>query len=154
MKGRGLRWDEERLTAYRKRGDTHTTARDRSEPAPAGKDLKPGVASGKNTRKHTDYNAMLYQQYMLTGALRPITEYRFDPERKWRLDFCWPEHRLAVEIDGAVHRIKGRWKASFEREQALFFAGWRLLKVSTEQVRSGEALTLIEKALQLLRERS
>ena len=30
----------------------------------------------------------------------PVREYRFDPKRKWRLDFAWPELRLAAEVDG------------------------------------------------------
>jgi hypothetical protein len=26
-------------------------------------------------------------------------EYLFHPERKWRIDYCWPEQKLAVEIE-------------------------------------------------------
>lgn len=27
----------------------------------------------------------------------PEREYRFDPERRWRFDFAWPDQMLAVE---------------------------------------------------------
>ncbi len=31
----------------------------------------------------------------------PVTQHRFYPERKWRWDRAWPDHMLAVELDGA-----------------------------------------------------
>ncbi len=36
------------------------------------------------------------------GIPEPSTEYQFHPTRRWRLDFAWPEQRLAVEIEGAI----------------------------------------------------
>ena len=30
----------------------------------------------------------------------PTRELVFAPPRKWRFDFAWPEHLVAVEIDG------------------------------------------------------
>jgi very-short-patch-repair endonuclease len=37
----------------------------------------------------------------------PVPEYKFDPERKWRFDFAWPDVKVAVELEGAV------WKGRF-----------------------------------------
>lgn len=111
----------------------------------------------RKRKKFTDYNAMLGNQLSLANITdldstgNVWREYQFNNKRKWRLDFAWPVISLALEIDGAVHRIKGRWEKSFEREQALFFSGWRLLKVSTKQVRSGEAVQLIERALSMMK---
>lgn len=31
----------------------------------------------------------------------PIAQHRFHDVRKWRWDFAWPDHLLAVELDGA-----------------------------------------------------
>jgi hypothetical protein len=28
----------------------------------------------------------------------PVTEYRFHPTRRWRMDFAWPAHQVAVEL--------------------------------------------------------
>lgn len=103
----------------------------------------------KTTRKVTDYNEMLAFQLNEAQITHYCCEYMFDSERNWRIDFVF-SGKLAVEIDGAVHRIKGRWEKSFEREQAIFFAGRRLLKVSTKQVRSGEAVDVIQRALAML----
>jgi hypothetical protein len=35
------------------------------------------------------------------------TEYRFHPVRKWRFDFAWPKHLVAVEVDGNAWHVKG-----------------------------------------------
>lgn len=34
---------------------------------------------------------------------KPVEEYKFDSERKWRLDRAWPEHKVAIEIEGGSH---------------------------------------------------
>ncbi len=38
-------------------------------------------------------------------------EYRFDPTRKWRFDFAWPEEKVAVELEGMGRKGKG-WGGS------------------------------------------
>ena len=75
-------------------------------------------------------------------------EYRFDPERKWRIDFCWPVQRLAVEVQGEVHRIKKSFDADIEKIQQLTLQGWRYLPVSSADIRRGRAVDLIRQALQ------
>lgn len=32
----------------------------------------------------------------------PTPEFRFEPSRRWRFDWCWPDHKIALEIEGAV----------------------------------------------------
>lgn len=103
---------------------------------------------GSGQRKtYPDYSRMLIAQLELVGALSPVPEYRFYEGRKWRLDLAYPDRRLAIEVDGAVHRIKGQFYRDLEKHQALFFEGWRLLRVSTAQVRSGAALAMVRRAL-------
>jgi hypothetical protein len=36
------------------------------------------------------------------GLPAPECEHRFHPDRKWRFDFAWPEHRVALEVEGGV----------------------------------------------------
>jgi hypothetical protein len=36
------------------------------------------------------------------GIPDPEREYRFDAKRRWRFDFCWPEQRLASEVEGGT----------------------------------------------------
>jgi hypothetical protein len=56
----------------------------------------------------------------------------------YRVDFCWPEHRLIVETDGYEHHGT---RAAFERDRAkdaqLTVRGWRVLRFTEPQVRGG-----------------
>lgn len=70
----------------------------------------------------------------------------------WRMDIAWPAQRVAVEVDGGGW-INGRHSrgAGMESDCAKFSTavahGWRVLRVTPKQVRTGEALAWIEQAL-------
>lgn len=102
-------------------------------------------------RSKRDYARELAAQIKQAGLPMPILEYAFDAQldgsgRVWRFDLAWIGW-LAVEVDGAVHRIKGRFKGDRAKHQAAFKLGYKLLRVSPEQVRNGEALELVRKAI-------
>ena len=69
------------------------------------------------------------------------------PGRKYRLDFAWPERKLAVECCGHVHRIRERFLADCERTCLLVLAGWKVLPVSGDDIRSGRAIGWLQQAL-------
>lgn len=76
-------------------------------------------------------------------------EYRFLADRKFRFDFMIDAQRkIAVEVDGVVHRIKGRFDSDREKHTLALLTGWRVLHVSPSQVRTGHALALLERLLQ------
>jgi very-short-patch-repair endonuclease len=86
------------------------------------------------------------------GLPPPVREHRFHPVRRWRLDFCWPEERLAVEVEGGIwtqgrHTRPSGYVADCEKYNHLTLMGWRLLRVTGDMIRKGEALQLIERAL-------
>ena len=90
---------------------------------------------------------------MRAVGLHPNVEVRFHKERKWRLDFYFPtEVPLAVEVEGGMF-IQGRhtrgagFQADIDKYNALTLAGIRLLRVTPQMVKSGEALRLVEQAL-------
>ncbi len=88
------------------------------------------------------------------GLPAPEREYRFHPTRMWRLDFAYPSIRLAVEVEGGIYSKgrHGRGKGiaeDIEKGNALTLAGWRLIRVHGDQVRSGEATELIRHALEV-----
>ena len=86
------------------------------------------------------------------GIPDPVREYKFDPKRRWRADFAWPELMLLVEVEGG-HWTGGRHTrgSGFDKdaekynEAALF--GWRVLRVTSTHIKSGEALAWIVRAL-------
>ncbi len=77
-------------------------------------------------------------------------EYRFDDERRWRLDFAYPDRLLAIEVHGGTfiqggHSRGARQRQDFDKQNALAFAGWRLLVFDTTMVRDGTAVRTIER---------
>lgn len=70
----------------------------------------------------------------LAGAVR---EYRFHPERRWRFDFAYPEAMVAVEAEGSVHRIKGRFARDLEKYNTAQLMGWRVFRFNQAMVDAG-----------------
>ena len=85
----------------------------------------------------------------ITGWVR---EYKFHPQRKWRSDFCWPDYKIFVEIEGGVY-MQGRhtrgkgFTADCEKYNEAVLLGWHVLRVTSQQVKNGQALQWIEKAI-------
>lgn len=81
-----------------------------------------------------------------------VRELVFAPPRRWRADFAFPRHKLLVECDGGTW-VQGRhtrpqgFARDAEKMNAAQLLGYRVLRFTGEQVRSGEALALIEQAL-------
>lgn len=103
----------------------------------------------KIPRAPDKYPAMLAQQLAVQNPAmpRPVLEHVFHEGRKFRFDLAWPDRRLAVEVDGSVHRIRERFDSDIEKYQLAFLGGWRVLRVSTLQVRKNEACQFVWMAL-------
>jgi very-short-patch-repair endonuclease len=80
-------------------------------------------------------------------CVRPVRQYKYLPDRKYKADFAWPGFMLAVEVDGSVHRIKERFAEDCRRQNELKFAGWHVFRVTGAMVRSGEAIKVVLRAL-------
>lgn len=67
-----------------------------------------------------------------TGLPRPRTNTLVEG---FRVDACWPAHRLAVELDGwAHHRDRRAFERDRERDAALTAAGWRVVRFTHAHV--------------------
>lgn len=89
----------------------------------------------------------------LVGLPKPVCEYVFHPTRKWRLDFAWPEYRLALEIHGGVysggrHTRGAGFTEDREKMNEAALLGWTVIEATAEQVRSGKLREWVERALQ------
>lgn len=79
-------------------------------------------------------------------------EFRFHPVRKWRFDFAFPAQKVAVEVQGGVF-VGGRHARGTgitndaEKFSVAAGLGWRVLPVTPAQVKSGDALQWIERAV-------
>lgn len=79
------------------------------------------------------------------GLPEPVREYRFAPPRRWRLDYCWVEAKIALEIEGAVwvhgrHTRGSGFVKDIEKYNELTIRGFRLLRATPQQVDDGTAL--------------
>jgi very-short-patch-repair endonuclease len=103
-------------------------------------------------RAPSELERHLQTMMRLHGLPEPVRELRFHPPRMFRLDFAWPDVKLAVEIEGGIYRggghtsVKGLMR-DIEKSNLLTMDGWRLLRFHGDQVKSGEAVALIAQAL-------
>lgn len=82
----------------------------------------------------------------------PEREYRFDPVRRWKFDWAWPQYRLAVEEEGGAftqgrHTRGAGFLKDMEKYNAAALAGWRVLRYTPTQVANGMVLAQVERLL-------
>ncbi|OPY11347.1 MAG: hypothetical protein A4E67_00245 [Syntrophaceae bacterium PtaB.Bin038] len=85
------------------------------------------------------------------GAMKiplPVKEFRFAPPRRWRIDYAWPDHKLAVEIEGGAwiggRHVRGSgFMNDMAKYNELTLMGWSLLRFTPRQVRNGEAVATL-----------
>lgn len=118
----------------------------------------------------SELETILANQIIFAGLPEPEREYRFAALtvgigeyglrvrlatlglKDWRFDFAWPDHELAVEIEGGIwaggRHTRGRgFMEDCRKYNEATLMGWRVLRVVGAWVRNGEALALIERAL-------
>jgi very-short-patch-repair endonuclease len=64
--------------------------------------------------------------------------------RRYRLDLAYPRYRLAVEYDGAGHRLQAQARLDLLREADLAAAGWRVLRFDAYVVMNRPDLIVAE----------
>ena len=79
-------------------------------------------------------------------------QFRFHPTRRWRLDFAWPECKVAMEVNGGTF-IGGRHSngpamhSEYEKLNAAQSDGWIVLQFDTWHVRDEEIVPAMFDAL-------
>lgn len=84
----------------------------------------------------------------------PVREVTPIKGRRFRFDLCWPDQMLACEVQGGVHsggrHVRGVGAESDAEKLTLaVLAGYRVLVVTAKHIKSGQALSWIEAALQV-----
>lgn len=151
-----LRWDEMMLAEHKARTSRWASATERAKadaeirlPTSLGlscaSDCR-GVGAAATERLSDAASSAPYPLVTLcraAGLPEPIPEYKFHPQRKWRADFCWPLHRVIVEVHGGLF-IRGRHSrgagqlADFEKQNAAEMLGFHVLQYSPQQL--GDAM--------------
>lgn len=127
-----IRWSPEQLVAYlNKRG---------MKPTPT--EIKKEVQRESKLERRFD------QQIESAGIELPRRNWFFLDGRDYELDRAWPAKKVAVEIQGMAHRIKGKWKRDIEKRALAQLAGWRVLEVDGASIRDGRAIEWTKKLLE------
>ncbi len=85
------------------------------------------------------------------GLTEPVEEYRFC-HRKWAFDFCWPECKIALEVEGSIwtqgrHTRGSGFLKDMEKYNEAAILGWRVLRCSRQQFDSGDILATLKRAM-------
>ena len=83
---------------------------------------------------------------------KPVHQFKFCPTRRWHADMAYPAAMLLIEVDGGAY-VAGRHTrgAGFEadciKQSTAAALGYRVIRVTPRQIKSGEAVRLIAQAL-------
>ena len=102
-------------------------------------------------------------QLKLAKFPTPIREYRIFSKikkaglikKKSRCDFVWPEYMLIVEVEGGIwtngRHVRGTgFINDCEKYNEATLLGYKVLRVTAEHIKSGQALNWIEEALKTI----
>jgi very-short-patch-repair endonuclease len=86
------------------------------------------------------------------GIPAPVAEYKFHPVRKWRMDYAWPEHKVALEVEGGVwtggrHTRPMGFLADCEKYNAAAVLGWRILRCQPSKLATTSTAETIKAAI-------
>lgn len=147
-----LRWTPEQLDEFLKRRKTHVGPQpsrlERVTPM-LGVDIDAihrklelgGERESKIERRFT-------QQLTDAGVTGYQRNYFFLPDRELELDYAWTAPRIAVEVQGMAHRIKGKFTRDIEKRALALLAGWRVLEVDGKSIRDGRAIAWLKQLLE------
>jgi uncharacterized protein YndB with AHSA1/START domain len=86
--------------------------------------------------------------------LTPVAEHRFDPDRRWRFDYAWPDALVALEVEGGVftggrHTRGAGFLKDIEKYNRAAVLGWRVLRTTPKELCMGETIEMIKAAMNL-----
>lgn len=101
--------------------------------------------------KRTELEDMLAQQMRAVG-IEYRREVTFWPGRRWRFDFTVDRAWLAIEVQGGIWTGGGHSRGSGQLRDAekaahAAIAGWRLMPVTGNHIKSGEAIRWIQQSI-------
>jgi hypothetical protein len=82
----------------------------------------------------------------------PVAEYQFAKPRKWRIDWAWPEQKVALEQQGGIfsrgRHVRGAaLLKEWEKLNHGAGLGWRFLFVQPTELATRRILDEIERAI-------
>ena len=81
-----------------------------------------------------------------------VMEHKFHPTRRWRFDFCWPEEKIAVEIEGGTwsggrHTTGSGFKRDCEKYNHAAMMGFYVYRFTGDMVKNNEAIEFMKEVM-------
>ena len=102
-------------------------------------------------------NATTQDQVLLAmrteqGLPAPVAEYVFAPPRRWRLDYAWPDARVALEVEGGAwtrgrHTRAAGFLGDMDKYNELAARGWLLVRCTPTTLYRHETFLYIAQAM-------
>ncbi len=94
--------------------------------------------SGKLPDVRSDFEALVLPRLVAMGLPRPLSNKTLRLEgESLMVDFLWPEQKVVVETDGAAtHQTPIAFQRDRHRDQLLIAAGYRVPRVTWDQMKS------------------
>ncbi len=78
------------------------------------------------------------------GVQAPVEEYRFEPTRRWRADFAWPDSRVMVELEGGAwsggrHTRGAGFEGDCTKYNRAVELGWKVFRYTAEMLKRDPA---------------
>src|ERR1051325_2237027 len=95
---------------------------------------------------------------MLEALLRtlkvpePVREFKFDEKRKWRFDYAWPDHKVALEVEGGIwnqgrHNRGSGFIKDIEKYNAAGGLGWRGFRTTPDALLTTQTIEMLRNVL-------
>lgn len=104
----------------------------------------------KSIPKSQGEEEFFFQVTKVSTLPPPSREVKLIESRQWRFDFVWFTEKIVVEIEGGIHtngrhtRAKG-FSEDIRKYRSAENLGYRILRFTPQMVKSGEALTVLER---------
>ena len=103
--------------------------------------------------KKSDLEEQLAFQIEGTDLPVPCRECTFHPTRRWRFDFCWPDIKVAMEVEGGTwsggrHTRGSGFRKDCDKYNQAAILGWVVLRVTSDMVQDLTALRLLEQVFE------
>lgn len=110
------------------------------------------MAATKPKRAHGPDRAHVIAFFAAQGIPAPEAEHKFAPDRRWRFDYSWTAHKVALEVEGGVwtggrHTRGSGFLGDMEKYNRAAVLGWRVARVVPSELMKTATVELIRQMI-------
>lgn len=121
--------------------------------APPKAKAKPRAKGQAKTPKAPSQGEQLMAVHLRAHNIAFTTEFKFCSSRKWRSDFYVTSTQILIEVEGGTwsggRHTRGKgYEQDCEKYSWAAANGWTVLRFTTGQIKSGQAIEMVRMALE------